>query len=74
MDRLEWPDTVTVENIKLVLDHIESIKDDDERAHTTEDSLYFWVLNAIAEGTCNTEECAGKCLESQLIKFARWCA
>jgi hypothetical protein len=54
---------------------IEAMAWDDESAHGEEDELWAAVLLAIANGeTDDPAECAKAALETQGIRFARWCA
>lgn len=71
------PDEVrTVREVKLYVEAIRTIADDDESAHASEDQLHRGVLAAIAKGVHEDDEddlCAAA-LETRNIKFARWCA
>jgi hypothetical protein len=73
--RAERRNVMNPETVKARLADIEKVKDDDEMAHSSEDSLHEEVLSAIANGTCeNPAECARLALTSSLIEFSRWCA
>ena len=66
---------MNVADIEKKVAYIESIKDDDEAAHGTEDGLRQEVLEAIATGTAeNPAECAAAALRTSEIDFYRWCA
>lgn len=57
--------------------HIESIKDDDEAAHSEEDNVYLAILESIASGAISADEakeCCRVAIETQKITFSRWCA
>ena len=54
--------------------YIESIKGDDEAAHSSEDELRRMVLTHIAEGGRNVRELARIALTTEDIEFARWYA
>ena len=61
------------EYVKEVVSEIERIKYDDESAHTKEDDLYRWILESIADGSCeDPKSCAIEALKTQEIDFARW--
>ena len=53
---------------------IQALKDDDEKAHVTEDALYLDVLNYIANNdTGHSGRLARAATESRKIEFQRWC-
>jgi hypothetical protein len=57
---------MTVDDVRKEVECIRSIAWDDERAHSTEDSLYRSVLIAIAQGKCaNPSLLAAAALESR---------
>lgn len=68
--------TVTVEDVKRIVEEIRDVRHDDERAHAMEDDLYKAVLCAIATyRTDNTAaQLAAEALKAHDIEFARWCA
>lgn len=50
-------------------------EDDDESAHSAEDSLYVELLESISNDKCtDPKTCARLVLESNKMKFNRWCA
>ena len=62
-----------------VLKRVEAIRkvavNDDETAHSQEDTLHQDVLQAIADGRCDgPADCARAALETRSIEFSRWCA
>ena len=65
---------MTVDEIQVRIKDIESRRDDDETAHSMEDSLWCDVLQAIADGHENPSEIARLALTTSKIDFARWCA
>lgn len=56
------------------LDYIKSIMNDDEAAHSEEDSLYAYVLRAIVRGHDDPIGLATMALETKELEFSRWCA
>lgn len=67
---------MTVEEIRETVADIKRIKDDDETAHSREDTLYISVLEHIAHGCegAKAKALARAALLARKIKFARWCA
>ena len=66
---------MTPESVIEAVCEIEKIAKDPEAAHSSEDALYFEVLEAIALGTCvNPQLCAELAIATRKIVFARWCA
>jgi hypothetical protein len=65
---------MTIDDVRRTVVKIESVSDDDERAHGMEDGLHQDVLRAIALGATDPAGLARAALETQNIKFARWCA
>ncbi len=65
---------MTVELVKKRVSEIDAIKDDDEAAHSREDSLWYSVLRAIANGSDFAKELAVEALKTEQIDFQRWCA
>ena len=62
---------------KEVKDRIKTIGDkagDPECAHILEDTLYFDVLRAIADGVENPKKLAEIALKTKKIDFERWYA
>lgn len=56
---------------------IDHMKDDDEVAHSEEDSLHWWFIECCAEGLYTKKEIIeiGKIvLSTKDLDFARWCA
>lgn len=50
------------------------IQEDDEAAHSLEDTLYVDLLRAIADSSCEYAPHAREALKATEINFARWCA
>ena len=66
---------MTVEEIRTRVARIAAEADDDESAHLHEDELHQDVLRAIASGDCaDPAASAEAALQTQEIRFARWCA
>lgn len=66
---------LTVKEVQERVSKIRFISGDDEMAHSAEDELYAYVLQSIANGTCeDPATCAKAALETENIVFARWCA
>ena len=66
---------MTPEYVKKRIEHIESIKGDDESAHSEEDKLHQDVLWAIANECCDAPvQCALLALQTKSIEFERWFA
>ena len=63
-----------VQEVQRQVSRILGMADDDEAAHAREDSLWADVLEAISEGALNSHALASAALETQEIKFSRWCA
>ncbi len=53
---------------------INNAKSDPELAHSNEDSLYWSVLDAVANGNPNAIDMAKEALKTKEIDFPRWCA
>lgn len=53
---------------------IKNAKSDPELAHSNEDSLYWSVLDAVANGNPNAVEMAKEALKTKTVDFPRWCA
>ena len=71
------PDEVrSVLEVKKYIEAIRAMRGDDEVAHSAEDDLRAGVLKAIAKGDCDDEpdELCAAVLETNNIKFNRWCA
>lgn len=63
------------EEVKKWVDDLAKIIDDDESAHTEEDSIHQAVLQAIADGRCeDPRACAAEAMKTKLLDFSRWCA
>lgn len=58
--------------VKLTVQQIESIKDDEEGAHLLEDVLYEQVLEYIARGGEDAQEVAAAALKARDIEFTRY--
>ena len=67
-------DSLTVEEVRLLVDGVRLAADDDERAHSLEDDLRFRVLTEISIGSPFARELARVALQTQSINFTRWCA
>lgn len=66
---------MTLQDVERALAEIREHVYDDECAHGQEDALYRAVLQAIADGTCESPaDCARLALTSQAEDFERWCA
>ena len=66
---------MTPKRVRERVKWIDSVRGDDEAAHSAEDALYAEVLRAIADGTAeDAQACAKEALKTQHIGFARWCA
>lgn len=67
---------LTIDEVKKAVLHIRKIsKNDDELAHTLEDSLYQTVLTAIMKQKCeDPKSCAREALRTKKLKFSRWCS
>jgi hypothetical protein len=67
---------MTVDDVRSLLAEIEieSVRNDDETAHASEDAMRDLVLEAIANGAPNAAELASEALRSNTIEFSRWCA
>lgn len=63
-----------IQQVKDLVEYINTIAYDDERAHSMEDALHQDVLKAIAEGATNGIELATEALKTKEIEFNRWCA
>lgn len=76
--KLSKMEKLTIEIAKEKVAHIESIKDDDERAHSCEDDLMLWFINCISYGQYSdlneVQEIAKIVYSTTDIQFARWCA
>jgi hypothetical protein len=71
------PDIITPEWVAEFVAVVRYVAEDhdDEVAHAREDEMHVAVLLAIATGKCSDPAaCASAALESNRIKFARWCA
>lgn len=67
---------MNLHSIKKRVQHISSIKADDEAAHSAEDDLYKDVLEAIANGDLKgraARDAAYEALKTKQISFHRWC-
>ena len=68
-------DIKDVDDVKQLVELIiKNAKSDPKLAHSNEDSLYWSVLDAVANGNPNAVEMAKEALKSKEIEFARWCA
>ncbi len=65
---------MTVELVRKRVSEVDAVKDDDEAAHSREDSLWYDVLSAIANGSDCAKELAVEALKTEQINFQRWCA
>ena len=65
---------ITIEQVKQAIESIKDITWDDEAAHGKEDSLRDQVLQAIANGSPDSQELARLALTTNDIDFCRWCA
>ena len=68
-------DKVTPRVVSEMVAGIKAKENDDEAAHSAEDGLYLYVLQAIADGECtDIKECARIALTMQDLDFERLCA
>lgn len=68
-------DIKDVDDVKQLVElTTKNAKSDPELAHSNEDSLYWSVLDAVANGNPNAIDMAKEALKSKEIEFARWCA
>lgn len=66
---------MTLESIQQEVERIREIKDDDEAAHSAEDTLYFEFIDYIrTHGPEDLAAMAKAVLTTQDISFERWCA
>lgn len=68
---------MNLEYIKQSLKDLEKISDDDEMAHSVEDSMYQDFVDFVSKGDFDKSELikmSKELLKSQDIDFARWCA
>lgn len=69
---------LTVELAKKEVQYIDSIKYDDEVAHSREDDLYSLFIECVSENMYETieemQQIAKEILKTNDIDFARWCA
>ncbi len=65
---------MTVDDVIQRVAEINAERNDDEMAHSDEDSLHQDVLVAISNGVDNAQELALEALKTLDISFARWCA
>ena len=68
---------LTLKDAQDLVAHIDKIKDDDEAAHSEEDSLREWFIECCATGLYTKKEMieVGKVvLSTKDLDFARWCA
>jgi hypothetical protein len=65
---------MTPNDVRLRLKQIANFGGDHEAAHAAEDDLYRDVLRAIADGLPQGKRMAQMALETQDMKFERWCA
>lgn len=66
----------TVSDVQAAVDGVREVADDDEAAHSYEDSVHAVVLASIAAGVLSggeAREAAKVALSTQDIEFARWC-
>lgn len=66
---------MNIEQIKAEVAHIESIKWDDEVAHSLEDNLHLKFIGFVAQsGPPELAAMALEVLKTKDMDFARWCA
>lgn len=69
---------LTVDIAKKEVQFIDSIKLDDEAAHSIEDDLYSLFIECVSENMYETieemQQVAKEILKTKDIEFARWCA
>ena len=68
---------LTLEDAIKLVAQIDKMKDDDEAAHSEEDSLRAWFIESCAMGLYTKKEMieVGKVvLSTKDLDFARWCA
>lgn len=65
---------MTPNDVRLRLKEIEKLRGDHEAMHSAEDDLYRDVLRAISQGLPQGRRMAEMALETQDMKFERWCA
>jgi hypothetical protein len=65
---------LSVFEVNQLVEGVRANSNDGERAHSMEDDLREWVLEAIANGAPNAVELAKAALETSAIDFPRWCA
>lgn len=63
---------ITIQYVKDVVESIESITDDDERAHAKEYYLRRFVLEEIANGHPDAQKLAKEALETEKLGINRW--
>lgn len=71
------PVITTVDEVRSTVAAIEQLQWDPEAAHSLEDDLYKWVLQAIAEGAVEHEEAqemAEAALQTKAFDFPRYTA
>lgn len=68
------PPVLTVEDVRDAVAAIRHGREDDESAHSMEDSLHLAVLRHIAAGGPNAAELAAEAIKTFDLDFARWCA
>lgn len=74
-EKPELPEFITIDSVKNYVKYIESIQNDDERAHSMTDRLHIAVLNSIVNEKCEDYKiCAKEALKTEDLPFDRWCA
>ncbi len=72
-----FPEIITIEFVKQYVQYIAKVAEtgDCEIAHSREDSLFFIILEAIAQNKCeNPMECCVEAIKTSQIEFARYCS
>lgn len=63
---------MTEQDVKVRVEHIVDLSKDYESAHGAEDTLFFDLLRAIADGSCvNPQKCCKFAIQSRQITFKR---
>ena len=66
---------LTLQDVKLLVETIRDISDDNEAAHLEEDKLHQGLLRAIAQGAVDDPAaCAAEALKTLEMSFTRWYA
>lgn len=68
-------DIKDVNDVKQLVEiTIKNAKSNPKLAHSNEDSLYWSVLDAVANGNPESKEMAKEALKTKAFDFPRWCA